>query len=1062
MMPEADSAGCPSLMDLEAFATGQSADESLSRHLARCSRCRARVEEVRSNNELMARLVGAGLRPEDARRQGGSGPALQVPLLAEDIDGYEIHDEIRRGGQGAVYRATQRATNRMVALKVLLSGALASPSQQRRFEREIELVAQLQHPNIVTVHDSGRTSSGCHYFAMEYIEGVRLDEYVRAERPRYPGGDRAVVRSILKLFSRVCAGISYAHQRGVIHRDLKPGNILVDGEGEPHILDFGLAKALEADPTQTGLTVSQDFLGTPAYASPEQAQGTPSLIDTRTDIYSLGVMLYEALTGHFPYPVFGGMPEVLRNIAEAKPQRPSAWLRQDRQAEGRAESVASACSVDGELETLVLKALAKEQEHRYQSAAELRQDLERYLAGEPISARPPSTMYHLRKFAQRNRVLVAGVAAVFVALVLGVVGTSIGMARAWKAEGLARQRGLEALEARDAEAAGRLRVEAEVAKARSVNEFLIRMLTAASPELGAGADVKVTDVLDDAARELDGGSLAEQPKVEAAARNALALTYLALGLYLQAEPQLQRALEICRADQEAHGPILATTLFNTANVRRAQGDFAAAEDLHRQALALRRRLLGDEHRETLMSMNDLATVCSAQGRYDAAAELLEETVQLQRRALGPEHAHTLITTANLAGLRQRQGRLDEAAALFAEVLEPQRRVLGAEHPSTLTTMHNLAALHRSRGRYVEAEKLFLRVLEVRRRVLGEDHAGTLTVTNNLANLYAGQGRYGEAEELLVEVLEGQRRLFGEEHPHTLTTMQNLADVFAGQGRYAEAEPLYVRALEGSRRALGAEHPNTLRLMNNLAALFGRMDRLEEAETLLREVLEVGGRTLGENHPNILGLMASLAGVCGQQGRYEEAGQLLIRATDGLKATVGEEHPATLVAVSRLAVLYHHTDRLEEAGRLFDQVLEVRTRVLGPEHPDTLAAMSDLAALLHEQGRPGEARPLLTEAWAGRRRALGADHPDALATCYRLAQVCRDLGDLETAETHAVQYRDGCRSRFGPDSDEAIRAAALLEELGKALGQPEEAPESGSRPGRTETGWPETQSSTSGR
>ena len=388
----------PSEEQLEGYLKGTCSAEdatAIRAHLAECARCRQWVDDARAN-EVLLESVRVLANKDRSRTPASPGldPNLQV------IEGYEILEEIGRGGMGVVYKARQAGTKRTVALKVMLDGPLASDSVRRRFEREIELAASLSHPNVVAIHDSG-LSHGHYYFAMDYIEGQRLDRYIKShDLPIDPR---------LRLMQKICLAVNYAHQRGVIHRDLKPSNILVDTDGEPHILDFGLAKTMESSPQAESLllSISGEVLGTLPYMAPEQAAGQQRDVDSRTDVYTLGVILYELLTGKYPYPVAGQMAEVLRNIAEAEPARPSTIYR----------------AIRNDLETIVLKTLSKDKEQRYDSAGALAADIGRYMAGEAIEAKRDSGWYVFRKTLRRYKVPV-GVAA---GLLLSAIVVAVAM-----------------------------------------------------------------------------------------------------------------------------------------------------------------------------------------------------------------------------------------------------------------------------------------------------------------------------------------------------------------------------------------------------------------------------------------------------------------------------------------------------------------------------------------------------------------------------------------------------------------------------------------------------------
>jgi serine/threonine protein kinase len=450
---------------LDALATSEGAQDpvdSLRTHLDQCPACRARFEECRANLTYLATVkdmlqasqapVGNGTTADP--RAGEIASQAGEPVLPSDgIPGYRILSEIHRGGQGVVYKATQLATNRTIALKVLLGGAFASLRRRDRFRREIDLVAGLNHPNIVTVYDSGLTPDGQPYLAMEYLDGVPLDQYVRSTIRGQTAGGKKILDDTLRLFSTICAAVSYAHRHGVIHRDLKPSNIRIDANGEPHIVDFGLAKVVAAEVATRAppITMDGEFLGTVAYSAPEQVAGDAALIDTRTDVYSLGVVLYEMLTGHFPYPVVGQMADALRSITETPPEPPSSWRRRRNGRAAHEPALPFPYRIDAELDTIVLKALAKERDRRYQSAEHLGQDIEHYRAGQPIDAKRDSAIYVLRKTLSRHRLAagLAGAAVVLIAL-FGII-----MSVMYQNQRLERQRA-DAERARAVDAQGNL------------------------------------------------------------------------------------------------------------------------------------------------------------------------------------------------------------------------------------------------------------------------------------------------------------------------------------------------------------------------------------------------------------------------------------------------------------------------------------------------------------------------------------------------------------------------------------------------------------------------------
>jgi non-specific serine/threonine protein kinase/serine/threonine-protein kinase len=909
---------------------------------------------------------GSGLRSDLGERPGN----------ADSIEGYEILSEIHRGGQGVVYKAVQLATKRTVALKVLLHGPYASPRQQHRFEREIDLVANLQHPNIVTVYDSGLTH-GRHYFAMEYIHGQSLDTYL--------SNTKLSIDEVLRLFQKICSAVNAAHQRGVIHRDLKPGNIRVDSVGEPHILDFGLAKAAGSD-LQGGapVTVSGEFMGTLAYASPEQTRGDPNRVDIRTDVYSLGVILFEMLTGKYPYQVVGHMTEVLRNIAEVEPERPSTIRRQ----------------INNEVETIVLQALAKDKDRRYQTAEALARDVGRYLAGEAIEAKRDSTWYVLRKSLRRYRVA-AGVAVAFVFLLAAsTVALSImyrNQSRAREEAETARraeeeQRTLAEERLRESTAAKEMALlrEAEAVAARAetqkradeleiVTEFQQSMLSEIDAEemgralyldlrshvresleaegisseesesLTADFDrmLRRTNATDVALKLVDEQVLAravmaiesdfaDQPVVRAALQQAIASTYRQIGRYASAMPLQKAALQTRRVELGDDHPDTLASIDDMSHLLMEMGEFEDAQAYCREALEGRRRILGDDHPDTLESINNIGFLLQAQGKLAEAESFCREAVEKERVVLGDDHPDTLISINNLGFLLQTQGRLEEAEAYYREALEARRRVLGDEHPDTLDSINNMGILLRAQGKLVEAEAHFREVLKGFRRVLGDDHPRTLISLNNLGALLLAQGKLGEAESCWREAIAGRRRVLGDEHPDTLTSLNNLGFLLQKQGKLAEAESCWREALEGRRRVLGNEHPNTLTSINNLGFLLQKQGKPADAEKYYREALGKKRRVLGD------------------------------------------DHPSTLRSVANLGLVLEDQHKLDEAEAFFREAMEAYRRVLGDDHPDTLGSVSNLARLLIKQGNHTETAALLVPAEAVFRRTYTDSDESALA------------------------------------------------------------------------------------
>ena len=861
----------------------------------------------------------------------GDTPTIGEPDLSRgdsipaQIGRYRIIRLVGKGGMGAVYEAEQYQPKRIVALKVIKS-SWADPSLMRRFEQESEALARLHHSGIAQVYEAGTADSGTGvqpFFAMEYVAGGQ-------PLTLYAATHHLDTRQRLEMMAEICDAVHHAHQRGLIHRDLKPANILVDEHGHPKILDFGVARVTDSDTQATRQTDVGQIIGTLAYMSPEQALADPLELDTRSDVYALGVILYELLAGKLPYTLSNKLHEAVVTIREQDPAALSSVNRLYR----------------GDIETVVAKALEKDKTRRYTSAADLAADIRRYLKDEPIVARPASASYQLRKFARRNRALVAGVAAVFVVLVAGVVVST-----------------REAVRARAAEQ----RANSEAAAAKAINDFLQNDLLAQAsasnqsrPNSKPDPDLKVRTALDRAAERIT-GKFDKQPEVEAAIRDTMGQTYQDLGLYPEARKQLERALDLYRRVLGAENPKTLRTMYRLGDTAQIQGKYPEAEALYSQTLQIARRVLGPEHPDVLRAMNGLATVYDLQRKPAQAEALYSQTLEIRRRVLGPDHPDTLRTVTGLATVYFSQGRYAQAEALFSQTLEARRRVLGAEHPDTLTAMNNLANTYQAEGKAAEAEALYKQALEIRRRVLGPEHSDTLYSMICLADIYFAQRKYAEAQAFFSQALETDRRVLGPEHPDTLLAMNGVGSALDGQGKYAQAEAVFSQTAEIMRRALGPAHPNTLIAMNNLRETQQEQGKYAQAEALQNQILETSRGALGHEHPDTLTAMNDLGDVYREQGKYAQAEALYSQALATSRRVLGPETPNTLNSMSKMAGLHQEQGQYPQAEALYSQVLEIRRRVLGPEHLDTLRSMNDLAGVYCAQRKFAGSETLAREA-----------------------------------------------------------------------------------------------------
>ncbi len=885
---------------------------------------------------------------------------------------------------GAVYEAEQDQPRRKVALKVIKS-AWADRELLRRFELESQTLGRLHHPGIAQIYEAGTAETGFGsqpFFAMEIIHGKPLIEYAEARHLN--------TRHRLALMIQICEAVEHAHQRGIIHRDLKPGNILVEESGQPKILDFGLARVTDGDMQATRQTDMGQLLGTLAYMSPEQVTADPLALDTRSDVYALGVILYELLAGKLPYEVSRHVYEVVKTIQQVDPKPLSSANREYR----------------GDIETIVAKALEKDKARRYGSAAEFAADIRRYLEDRPITAKPASTGYQLRKFARRNKVLVAGIGAVLLTLVVGVVVSTWQAVRARRAE---------------------LHAQAETANAQAVVDFLQNDLLAqasadkqAGPKTKPDPDLKVRTALDRAAERV-GDRFEKQPEVEAAIRFTIGQTYTDLGLYPEARKQLEQALDLRRKVLGVENPQTLRTAVKLGQVTDFLGKYAEAEALLVQTLEVERRVLGPEHPDTLACMSYLCRVFSDQGKYAQAEALYSETIQLQRRVLGPEHHDTLGNMANLGWVYLHQTKNVQAEELFRQTLEIQSRLLGPEHPNTLSTMVSLGWAYSVQNKYAQAEVLQNQALELERRVLGPEHPDTLGTMNNLARTYANQGKYAQAESLLVQTLEVERRVLGPEHPTTLTSMVNLSWVYSGQGKYAQAEAQYQQMLEIQSRVLGPNHPATLDTKIYLAWVDMVQGKYAEAEARYGQLIEILRRVQGDSATSVP--MEGLADTYKWEGKYAQAEALYKQTLEIRRRAGGPDDPDILSTMSSLADVYKSERRYPEAEALVSHVLEIRRRTLGPDHSDTLAAGGQLASILGYEKQRAEADALLQEMLP---RASQSREQSALSTAwYNFADAAAVAGKTEAAIDYLRKAQD-----LGPQPATIMAADEDLKSLRK--------------------------------
>lgn len=736
-------------------------------------------------------------------------------VAAGRIGPYELVSEVNRGGQGVVFRARQPGTNRQVALKRILGGNVATRAARARFEREVEAVCGLNHPNIVTVYGV-ELVDGQPILAMEWIDGQPLDVWARGK-----SGVGRPIRDRLDMFVQICEAVRHAHQRGVIHRDLKPSNILVSSDGAPHVVDFGLARPANADCSSAArLSHTAELLGTPAYASPEQVGLDPVGIDSRTDVYSLGVILYQLLCGRTPHDPSRGLPALLESIRSNDPPPPSA-----------------AAAIARDLDVITLKALARDPAQRYQSVDALAEDVRRYLAGEPVVAHPPSLTYQLRKLVRRHRVTF-----VFILTVLGLVLT-FGITATTLALRLDRERNA-ALAARSSESDAR-------AAAEEVVDFLRRMLAAADPKRAQGEAITVSQIVDEALERAE-GSFEQRPAVEAVVRLTLGETLYGLGRHADAQSQLERSLTLLRGLYGEPHKETAWALLHIGHVHLAQGRRQEAITFYDDAIAAYRGLPAQELR-LASALGSLAVAYMEQRDLASAEQLLVEAQAIRTAHPEADDREIINDALLLASLKFHRGEFDEAEHLLVPILARTRAALGDRHELTVAVLSNLAVALKNQGRPAEARPYSEECLATARLVFGEDHPHALVATANLASLLQALKEYAEAEALYRQLLRHYQEREQLDHPTAIAAANNLSSLFLAQERHEEAETLLRETLERARRVSGPRHPDVAVVMVQLAAAIrdgGSGPGAAEARQLLTEALAIFETTLPPDHPHI--------------------------------------------------------------------------------------------------------------------------------------------------------------------------------------------------------------------
>jgi eukaryotic-like serine/threonine-protein kinase len=775
----------------------------------------------------------------------------------EWIGNYKLLQQIGEGGFGVVWMAEQeKPVRRRVALKIIKMG-MDTKEVIARFEQERQALAMMDHPNIARVLDAGATPFGRPFFVMELIRGIKITDYC----------DQAglEMRERLKLFIHVCHAVQHAHQKGIIHRDLKPSNILVtlnDGEAVPKVIDFGVAKAMQGRLTDKSFFTEFDqMVGTLMYMSPEQAEMTSLDIDTRSDIYALGVLLYELLTGRTPIDSetieHEGKERIRQIIREVDPLRPSIRIKALTGEEltttakrRHAKPAKLSGLIRGDLDWIVMMCLEKERNRRYDSANSLALDIQRHLEGQPVIARPPTYAYLLGRFIRRNKLVASAAAAVAAAL---IIGAAVSL---WQAN-----------EAREA---GK--------DTKAFSDFLVkRILTPPRPqgvEGGLGIDITVAQALERAEKELE-WDFADRPRAELIAREAIGVTWATLGRYKEAAGQLEKAIERRKQGARSDDPTILNTYNNLGVVYQKTGDIERALPLFEMVWKKRKETLSLDHPDFVLSMNNLAAAYLEADRGPEAVDLYERAIETSKVTFGPDNPYTLKIMSGLARAWRLAGTDNKASALMAlplyqNALDESKKTLGADLPETLTCMNNLGVCLEQAGQIQDALPLYEQAWQLSKDKLRDDHPETLISQYNLANAYRKTGDSERAIALFEEALEKARLKPGADHPDTVNATFDLAVIYEDSKMLEKAIPRYEDVLREREKKLGPDHRETLKVMSYLASAYSEKGRLQDTLRLFTEIYERRKKKLGPENQDTLRSMHALANAYRLMNKFDES------------------------------------------------------------------------------------------------------------------------------------------------------------------------------------------------
>jgi len=845
---------------------------------------------------------------------------------------YKLIEELGKGGMGIVYKVEQiQPFKRTTALKIIKLG-MDTQQVVARFETERQALAVMDHPNIAKVYDAGSTDTGRPYFAMELVHGIPITKYCDKHK--------LTTKERLELFISVCQAVQHAHQKGVIHRDLKPSNILVaiqEDKPVPKIIDFGIAKATEHKLTEKTLfTEHGQLIGTPEYMSPEQAEMSGLDVDTRTDIYSLGIILYELLVGVLPFDPreirSATSADIQRIIREVDPPKISTRLNGlgdtgiEVAAQRRTDVSTLHRELKGDLDWITMRAMAKDRTHRYSSASELGADIKRHLQHEPITAARPSASYRIKKYIRRHRVGVAAAIVISLALLIGISGTSIGLLKATKAEKRAKE---------------------EAQTAETVTEFLVNLFNVSDPGEARGNSITAREILEKGAERIE-KELSDQPLIQSRIMETIGQVYQNLGLYSLAEPLLKRTLDVRRNAAGEKHYYTGVSMVNLAWFYLSQRRMEDAEPLVREGVGILENASLKDQWALARGLTMLGMIHRDRGEFDLSQEQLMKALSICEHTEGSTHLRTATPLYHLGWLFKLRGEYEKAEEFYERAYAIMERELGSDHPNTLWCLNDMAVVAQDRGDYPRSKELYENVLETAINVLGEDHPFLGATLNNLGILHWKMGEYAAAESCTIRSIDIREKSFGRDHPYIAGTLNNLALIYIDIGAYEEARRSLKRAESINLKTSGPDGIGRAETLHNLAVLDYYTRQYESAEKQFARALEMAENILGSDHPDMADLLSDYAHMLRHAGKYTTAESIYKRILEIKERQSGTESLGAAFATIGLAGLYAAQKDFEKADSHYQRFLDLYEIIGRPDEAGGSFAQAVFWAISKDQ------------------------------------------------------------------------------------------------------------------